>query len=780
MAKGTREKMWRKALVLTAVLVFLGFGAAAGSLFYWQIVRGEDMSSAALNQSLHSTTLPAMRGTIYDATGTKVLAQSASVWTVVLEPAYLYDDEDLRRTVSNGLAPILGLDAEDIYEKTGDGSSYYTVLKRQVETETRDQINKFLADNKIESGIRLIDDYKRYYPYGTVASNILGFTGTDGQGLGGVETYYDEELSGTEGRLISARNAWNTDMPFEYEQYVEAEDGHSLVLTIDETVQSILEKYLAEGLQTYMVQNGAVAVLMDVDTGAILGMATNPYYDPNDPFTVLDETLLDKVRADMEEDIEDELALAEASGDQDAIEELTIDEDAVYNQALNLQWRNKAVSDTYYPGSVYKMCVGAMALEEGVVTLDSTFTCTGNMPVEGVEGGINCWKREGHGLETFAAGIYNSCNPWMIHIGQLLGADTFCKYREAFGMTASTGIDLPGEAATLLHSEESMAAVPADLAVESFGQNFAITAVHMITAASAIANGGYLVQPHVVDRILDSDGNIVSTADTSYRRQVISEETSRAIIDILQYNAESGSATGGYVAGYRIAGKTGTTEKIADWNASNSDVKTYIASYCGFAPAEDPKYALLVFFDEPNWEENGVGNGGNAVAGPIFAKIMEEVLPYLGVEAQYNEEEAELLDTTAPSVTGMTLDQAYAVLEEAGLSYTVLGDESDGSIAVTQQVPASGTAVPKDGQVVLYTSGYDEASTLVTVPDFTGLDLVNANYVASVSGLQVSVSGSTGEGATVTSQALEEGEQVPMGTVISLTFVNNSNAETTA
>ena len=778
MAKGTREKMWRKALVLTAVLVFLGFGAAAGSLFYWQIVRGEDMSSAALNQSLHSTTLPAMRGTIYDATGTKVLAQSASVWTVVLEPAYLYDDEDLRRTVSNGLAPILGLDAEDIYEKTGDGSSYYTVLKRQVETETRDQINKFLADNKIESGIRLIDDYKRYYPYGTVASNILGFTGTDGQGLGGVETYYDEELSGTEGRLISARNAWNTDMPFEYEQYVEAEDGHSLVLTIDETVQSILEKYLAEGLQTYMVQNGAVAVLMDVDTGAILGMATNPYYDPNDPFTVLDETLLDKVRADMEEDIEDELALAEASGDEDAIQKLTIDEDAVYNQALNLQWRNKAVSDTYYPGSVYKMCVGAMALEEGVVTLDSTFTCTGNMPVEGVEGGINCWKREGHGLETFAAGIYNSCNPWMIHIGQLLGADTFCKYREAFGMTASTGIDLPGEAATMYHAYEDM--VPADLAVESFGQNFAITAVHMITAASAIANGGYLVQPHVVDRILDSDGNIVSTADTSYRRQVISEETSRAIIDILQYNAESGSATGGYVAGYRIAGKTGTTEKIADWNASNSDVKTYIASYCGFAPAEDPKYALLVFFDEPNWEENGVGNGGNAVAGPIFAKIMEEVLPYLGVEAQYNEEEAELLDTTAPSVTGMTLDQAYAVLEEAGLSYTVLGDESDGSIAVTQQVPASGTAVPKDGQVVLYTSGYDEASTLVTVPDFTDLDLVNANYVASLSGLQVSVSDSTGEGATVTSQALEEGEQVPMGTVISLTFVNNSNAETTA
>ena len=457
-----------------------------------------------------------------------------------------------------------------------------------------------------------------------------------------------------------------------------------------------------------------------------------------------------------------------------------MDEDSVYNRALNLQWRNKAVSDTYYPGSVYKMCVGAMALEEGVVDLDSTFVCTGNMPVEGVENGIDCWAENGHGLETFAAGIYNSCNPWLIHMGQLLGAETFCKYREAFGMTESTGIDLPGEAATLLHSEEDMANIPADLAVESFGQNFSITPIHMLTAACAIANGGYLVQPHLVDRILDSDGNILSTADTGYRRQVVSEETCRKIIDILQYNVESGSATGGYVAGYRIAGKTGTTEKIAQYNEDKSKGMKYIVSYCGFAPAEDPQYALLVYFDEPNQEVSGVSPGGNAIAGPIFAKIMAEVLPYLGVEAQYTDEEAERLDTTAPSVAGMTLEDAYQVLEQEGLGYTVVGDESDLSTVVTQQVPMSGTAVPKDGQVVLYTSGYDEESTYVEVPDFSGMDLVNANYLATISGLQVSAAGSSSSNATVTMQSIQAGELVQMGTVIPLTFADNSSAETVA
>lgn len=758
MAKGKTEKMWRKALIVTAVLVFVGFGAAAVSLFRWQILRGEEMSTAALDQSLRSTTLSAMRGTIYDATG-KVLAQSASVWTVVLEPAYFseYDDpEAARRTVASGLAAILDMDEEEVYERT-QGNSYFVYLKRRVETNVRDEINEFLEAEGISSGVRLIEDYKRYYPYGTVASTVLGFTGTDGQGLEGLELQYDTQLRGTAGRLISSQNALGTDMPFEYEQYVEAQDGNNLVLTIDETVQSILEKYLAEGVDQFNVKNGAVAIMMDVDTGAILGLASTPTYDPNDPFTIYDQDLQAEIDA--------------LSGDE---------QDQAFNAAQLKQWRNKAVSDTYIPGSVYKMCVYAMGLEEGVVTEQSTFTCDGSIQVEGYEDPISCWKHTGHGLETFREGLYNSCNPWAIHVGQLLGGQTFAKYREAFGFTESTGIDLPGEAVTIYHSVESLVNTPSDLAVESFGQNFTITPLHMITAACAIANGGYLVTPHVVDRVVDQDGNIVETADTSYRRQVVSQETCDTIISILQENVDHGTATGGYVAGYRICGKTGTSEKVDKWNEDRSKPMEYIASFCGFAPAEDPQYALLVFFDEPDDDTNGGYNGGNAVAGPYFAKMMEEILPYLGVEAQYNEEEYANLDTTAPNVTGMTLEQAYAELEEAGLSYTVIGDESDSSITVSAQVPEAGGAVPKEGQVVLYTSGYDEASTYVTVPSFLGYDVTNASYLASINGLQISVSGSSSSSATVTSQSVAEGEQVQQGTVITLTFVDNANAETGA
>ena len=750
--------MWRKALLLTAALVFVGFGAVVISLFRWQIVRGEEMSIAALDQSLRSTTLSAMRGTIYDATG-KVLAQSASVWTVVLEPAYFadYDDpEGARQKVASGLAAILDMDEEEVYEKT-QGSSYFVYLKRRVETSVRDEINEFLEAEGISSGVRLIEDYKRYYPYGTVASTVLGFTGTDGQGLEGLELQYDTQLRGTAGRLISSRNALGTDMPFEYEQYVEAQDGNNLVLTIDETVQSILEKYLAEGVDQFNVKNGAVAIMMDVDTGAILGLATTPTYDPNDPFTIYDEDLQAQIDA--------------LSGEE---------QDQAFNDAQLKQWRNKAVSDTYYPGSVFKMCTYAMGLEEGVVTEQTTYTCTGGITVEGWPYPINCWRTTGHGLETFRDGLCNSCNPYTIYIGQLLGGETFAKYREAFGFTESTGIDLPGEAVTLYHSAIELINTPSNLAVESFGQNFSITPLHMITAAAAIANGGYLVTPHVVDRVVDQDGNIVQTADTSYRRQVISEETSAAITDILQQNVESGSATGGYVAGYRICGKTGTSEKVDKWNEDRTQDMEYIASYCGFAPAEDPQYALLVFFDEPDDDTNGGYNGGNAVAGPYFAKMMEEILPYLGVEAQYNEEEYANLDTVAPTVTGLTLEEAYAKLEEAGLTYSVIGDESDSSITVTAQVPEAGGAVPKDGQVVLYTNGYDEASTYVTVPSFLGYDVTNASYLASINGLQISVSGSSSSTATVTAQSVAEGEQVQQGTVITLTFVDNANAETGA
>ncbi|RKJ42210.1 PASTA domain-containing protein [Acutalibacter sp. 1XD8-33] len=754
MAKGSAEKIRKKAMGLTVALVLVGFGAAAASLFHWQVVRGEELSVKAMEQSLRSTTLPAMRGTIYDATGTKVLAQSASVWTVVLEPAYLAEEEGLRRTVASGLSEILGLDEAELYEKTGDRSSYYTVIKRKIESDVRDRINDFKLEHNIDNGIRLIDDYKRYYPYGSVASNVLGFTGADNQGLDGLELYYESELSGSAGRLVAAKNGFGTDMPFEYEQVIEAENGYDLVLTIDTTVQSVLEKYLAEGIERFKVKSGAVAVMMDVDTGGILGLATRPNYDPNDPFTIRDQNLLKEVEA---------LPEGEARDEAESV-------------ALATQWRNKGVSDTYYPGSVYKMCVGSMGLEEGVIKEDSQFTCSGQVKLEGVDDPIHCWKREGHGTTTFREGLCNSCNPWFMHIGSELRIDRFCKYRESFGFTEKTGIDLPGEARSIYHPEGEMG-LP-DLMVESFGQNFSITPIQMITACAAVANGGHLVRPHVVGRIVDGDGNIIKNADTSYRRQVISEETSRTISDILRQNAMAGTARGGYVSGYRVCGKTGTSEKVAKHNEDPTKPMEYIASYCGFAPAEDPKYALLVFFDEPDGEANGNLTGGNAVAGPIFSAIMQELLPYLGVEVQYTEDEYSQLDMVSPSVVGLTIGEAQEKLRELGLYYDVVGDESDWDNKVVEQIPESGTTVPKKGKVVLYTSGYDLNEAMVEVPDFFGYDLVNASYLAAVNGLQISVNGVRDEGSQVTLQGVPAGDKVKQGTVITLTFASEVNTET--
>ena len=758
MAKGNSERMWNKAMGVTVLLIFLGFGAVVVNLFRWQILRGEELKAAALDQSLHSTTLTAMRGTIYDSSGVKVLAKSASVWTVVLEPEYIHEDEALRRKISSGLAEILEMDEATIYEKTGQAGSYFTYLKRRVESDVKEKVVVFLDENGIESGVRLIDDYKRYYPYGTVASTILGFVGSDGQGLSGLELQYDKELQGTAGRMISAKNALSTDMPFEYEQLIGAQNGYNLILTVDETVQSILEKYLEQGIEQFKVANGAVAIMMDVKTGGILGLAVKGDYDPNDPFTVYDETERKKIEL-----------LPEKEQEQ------------AYSDALNKQWRNKAVSDTYYPGSVFKMCVSAMGLEEGIITDNFSFTCTGNMPVEGVTGGIDCWKHAGHGQESFHDGLCNSCNPFFIRVGELLGPSTFAKYREAFGFTTQTGIDLPGESWSIYHDEEDLG--PAELATESFGQNFSITPIHMITACASIANGGYLVQPHVVDRIVDEDGNIIKKADTGYRRQVISEETSQKICSVLYDNATSGTASGGYVMGYRVCGKTGTSEKIEKYNEDKRTKENpqmeYIASYCGFAPAEAPRYALLVFFDEPQGEENGGLTGGNAVAGPIFSSMMEELLPYLGIEAQYTDAEYDTLDLTAPYTVGLTLKEAYAQLGQMGLDYYVIGDESEDSIQVTEQIPQAGENVPKGGKVVLYTSGYEEKDVLVEVPDFTGMDLANASYLALLNSVQVSANGAGAtEGGSAKLQSITPGTMVKPGTVVTITFVENINTET--
>ena len=751
MAKGTTEKMWKRAQLITILLIGIGFGAVILSLFKLQIIQGSDLKGRAMQQSLQTTELTAERGRIFDRTGEKELAYSGKVWTVVLEPAYLQEiDKD---QLAGDLARIIDMDYDTVREKLDYTKSYFTYLKRKIDIGMRDEIFDYMETSGITRGIRLLEDFKRYYPYGETGASVLGHVGTDNNGLSGIELQYDAELRGTAGRMINAKNAVGGDMPFQYEQIVNAENGNDLYLTIDETVQSVLDKYVKQGIDQYVVKNGAVAIMMDVNTGAILGLSSQGSYDPNDPFTIYDTEIREQIDALPEEE-----------------------QSSAYQDAMYKQWRNKAVSDTYYPGSVFKVCVGAMGLDEGVITPDSTFNCVGRAYVEGVEKGIGCWRHSGHGIQTFAQGLCNSCNPYFIHIGQLLGPDTFFKYFEAFGFTEKTGIDLPGESSSIYYTADRLN--PAELATESMGQNFGITPVQMITAVSAVANGGYLVTPYVVDRMVDSNGDIVKSASTNHRRQVISEETSKKMSEILAVNVLEGTADSGYVEGYRLAGKTGTSEKMEEMAKNPERGMQYIASYCGYAPADDPQYALLVFFDEPQQEENGGLNGGNAVAGPIFAAIMDELLPYLGVKTQYTEDELKNLDVATPNVTGKTLAEAYEIVEEANLSYKIIGDSDSEDMTVTMQIPQIGTTMPNDGTVFLYTSNF-EGDDEVEVPDFKSYSLSDAKYYASLAGIQISTTSSASQQqGFVSAQNIKAGTLVKPGTVVSVTFIDDVITET--
>lgn len=736
MAKGTTIRMWRRSIFVLLVLIIVGFGAIIFSLAKLQLVEGEELQTRAVDQQLKNTTINAQRGTIYDC-NMKTLAMSATVWKVVLEPAFITDKN--REIIAEGLAKILDMDKDEIIQRTYK-KTYYDELKRKVETDVKDEILKFKTENNIGNGIRLIEDYKRYYPYGAFASTVLGFTGTDSQGLAGVEEKYDSYLTGVAGKLVTAKNAIGTDMPFQYEQKVEAQNGNSLVLTIDEVVQHFLEKNLEEGVIVNKVQNRACGIVMNVKTGAILGMAVKGDFDPNDPFTVADKEEAAKINA-----------MPEGEARTTAL-----------NAARQKQWRNKCVSDVYYPGSVFKVITGSAGLEEGVVTENTPFFCSGGVVVASGTKPIHCWRTYGHGSETFVQGLCNSCNPVFIEVGRRLGPDRFYKYFQAFGLTSRTGIDLPGESRSLYYTADQLN--PVELATSSFGQSNSVTPIQMITAVAAVANGGYLVQPHVVGKIIDDEGTIVKQVDTSPKRQVISSETSRRMCAILQQNAETGSAKNGNVPGYRIAGKTGTSEKTGLKNE-------YIASYCGFAPADDPQIAMLVFFDQPHGPN---GYYGSMVAGPVFAKTMEEILPYLGVERKYTNEELAKLDRQTPDVVGKTVAEAKNTLSQAKLTAKVYGSGEK----VLSQVPEPGKAIPQNGTVVLFT---DESSTskTVTVPNLTKLSLTAANKAAANAGINISLTGAalTGTNPISNSQSIPEGTKVAPGTVVTVGFIEPDQVE---
>lgn len=737
--KGPAQRLRQRTAILILLILVLGFGAAVLRLTYLTTVQSSELQESAVDLQLADTTVSAKRGTIYDANG-NVLAESASVWQVVMSPVNFKNDKQ-RQAAAKGLSEIFDLEYNDVLDDTKQ-QSHYVVVKRRIESDEREKVLELIdtlkKDYSCSGVIQLLDDYKRYYPKNSLASSVIGFTGSDDQGLEGIEYEYDSYLSGTPGRIITAQNARGTDMPFRYEQNVESEDGNNVYLTIDETIQSICEKYMQKGVEDNNVLNKGVCIAMDVNTGAILAMVTTDGYDLNNPYE-----LSAKDKKKIKSTPKKKQAEAESA-------------------ALSNMWRNKAVADTYMPGSVFKMCVASAALEENLVNEKTSFTCTGSISVEGET--IHCSNISGHGTQNFVEVISNSCNPAFIQIGQMLGAGKFRQYYQGFGFSDKTGIDLPGEAEDSFWKEGKMGGV--DLAVASFGQNFTITPIQMITACAAVSNGGYVVQPHVVSKITDSKGNVIKTVDKKVKRQVISDDTSKKMNEYLEYNTERQGAAAGYISGYKVAGKTGTTEKRGVTKFESSFSEDYISSFCGYAPADDPQIAMLVFFDTPD----GDAYYGSQVSSPVFINIMSEVLPYLDVKTSYTDEELGYVDASAGDYTGVSVDEAKTAVEADGFTATVKGNGS----TVISQIPTVSSGLQKGGSIVLYTDSNSQSET-VSVPSLIGLSPDEVNDVASAYGLNVSFSGATTSSGTSSSQNIEAGTSVSPGTVITVSFADSSS-----
>lgn len=737
--KGPAQRLRQRTAILILLILVLGFGAAVLRLTYLTTIQSSELQESAVDLQLADTTVSAKRGTIYDANG-NVLAESASVWQVVMSPVNFKNDKQ-RQAAAKGLSEIFDLEYNDVLDDTKQ-QSHYVVVKRRIESDEREKVLELIdtlkKDYSCSGVIQLLDDYKRYYPKNSLASSVIGFTGSDDQGLEGIEYEYDSYLSGTPGRIITAQNARGTDMPFRYEQNVESEDGNNVYLTIDETIQSICEKYMQKGVEDNNVLNKGVCIAMDVNTGAILAMVTTDGYDLNNPYEL---------------SAKDKKKIKSTSKKKQAEAE---------SAALSNMWRNKAVADTYMPGSVFKMCVASAALEENLVNEKTSFTCTGSISVEGET--IHCSNISGHGTQNFVEAISNSCNPAFIQIGQMLGAGKFRQYYQGFGFSDKTGIDLPGEAEDSFWKEGKMGGV--DLAVASFGQNFTITPIQMITACAAVSNGGYVVQPHVVSKITDSKGNVIKSVDKKIKRQVISDDTSKKMNEYLEYNTERQGAAAGYISGYKVAGKTGTTEKRGVTKVESSFSEDYISSFCGYAPADDPQIAMLVFFDTPD----GDAYYGSQVSSPVFINIMSEVLPYLDVKTSYTDEELGYVDASAGDYTGVSVDEAKTAVEADGFTATVKGNGS----TVISQIPTVSSGLQKGGSIVLYTDS-DSQSETVSVPSLIGLSPDEVNDVASAYGLNVSFSGATTSSGTSSSQNVEAGTSVSPGTVITVSFADSSS-----
>ena len=726
-----------RSFVLMILMGVVMFVLLFFRLFDLQITRHEELQGKAVNQQTRRTVVTANRGTIYDAGG-NILAISSSAETIILSPLEIdnavNDTEDpvswTKESLAAGLAEILGKDASAIRKRMDNVKSQYEVIQLRADEDTAAKVRSYVDENKI-AGVHLVADTKRYYPYGSLAAQVIGFVGDENTGLYGLEAYYEKELEGQSGLVISSKDQAENDMLYTYEQYFAAKNGSDLTLTLDTTIQYYLEKGIESMVDKFSAANGASGIVMDAKTGGILAMASYPNYDLNDFLTVSDQTLQERIERG---------------------------ESTVADMQL-LQWRNKALNDTYEPGSTFKILTLSAALEEGVVDKTTTVNCGGSVNISGYT--IHCSNKNGHGLQTLVQSVGNSCNPAFINYGLRIGSEKFYEYMRSFGLMNTTGIDLGGEAVGVFAADSSFTQL--DLACYAFGQNFTVTPLALIAAQAACVNGGYLHTPYLVERITDSDGNVTYRHDDTPVRQVISEQTSATVRECLEYVVASGTGKNGQVAGYRIGGKTGTADK-----GQTGDV---VVSFLCFAPADDPQVIMLITMDTPSRATGTYVSGGNMVA-PTASTVMAEILPYLGVEPSYSAEELLGMDTPVPNVIGMSVEEAKAKLKDRALSYKIVGDGE----TITDQTPAGGAIIPGKSSVILYV-GEEKSTDKCVVPHLIGKTPSEANTTATAAGLLIRFSGTTGSESSsvrVLSQSIDEGTEVEAGTVITVQLGDTS------
>lgn len=795
------------------MLIMLLLGVASFTVLFWklydlQINRHDELKAEAVSQQTDSMVISASRGTIYDKNG-EIMAISYSTETVLLDPGGVQDFVESQEQkiqdaaeeaaekgapytapevldqayIARGLSRILDVEEETILEHLENTANRYWEVKKKVDQDVADEVRRFIngeiddEGNQLTTvdedgntvlistggrptrlqGISLTPDTKRLYPFGSLAGNVIGFVNANNMGAYGLEASYDDVLSGSTGLTITPTNVNGTPLLFSGgEQMFDAENGSSLVLTLDTNVQYALEKGLESMLDKYDAANGGTGIVMDVNTGGIVAMASYPNYDPGDFSTIYTEGLQAELDA----------ALAEIQQNRS-----TYETEEAYNQALAnaratiqfKQWRNKCYQDTYEPGSTFKPITLATALEEGVVNMNTTFTCTGSIHVEGWGKPINCSKRAGHGTQTLKVATGNSCNPAFVTMGLKIGTEAYYRYLKSFGLMETTGIDLPAEAEGIFANEDGFNSNVVSLAAYSFGQTFNVTPLELIRAQAATINGGYLYTPYLVEQVLDDEGNILSQHETTAVRQVISEETSAKVRECLEWVVSDGGGRNGQVTGYRIGGKTGTADKTG--------TKDVVVSFMCFAPADDPQYIMLLTMDTPSRTTGTAVFGGTMVA-PVASQIMSEILPLLGVEPDYTAEELVGADTTVPNVVGQTREAAEDRLADLGFTFRTVGDGD----TVTDQTPAGGAIVPGNASIILYL-GQEKPDTPCTVPNVVGKSASEANKAITNAGLIMKVTGTTtassGNVYAIT-QSLPAGTEVAAGTVVTVQFGDNS------